>query len=63
MLLFVCAVTFGPSKGADVPSQRTDERIKFFDWTVCKNRAFLVYMSALVFVMLGYLVPYVHLVS
>ena len=63
VLLFACAATFSPAKGADIPSQRTEERIKFFDWTVCKNRAFHVYMTALVFVMLGYLVPYVHLVS
>ena len=63
VVLFACGATFGPLKGADVPSPGTKKRIKYFDWTICKNRAFLVYMIALVFVMLGYLVPYVHLVS
>ena len=63
VVIFACAAIFRPVKDSAISSLIAQRRIKYFDWTICKNRAFLVYMIALIFVMLGYLVPYVHLVS
>ena len=58
LVVVVCGVIFRPVKDAAAPEKR-----KYFDWSICKNRSFIVYITALSFVMLGYLVPYVHLVS
>lgn len=57
LVVVVCGVIFRPVKDATAPEKR-----KYFDWSICKNRSFIVYITALSFVMLGYLVPYVHLV-
>jgi len=58
LILIPCGLIFRPAvDGASVPL----ERFKYFDWTIFKNRAFLVYLISLKILMLGYLVPYVHL--
>lgn len=60
LIVIPCGLIFRPAvDGASVPL----ERFKYFDWTICKNRAFLVYLISLKILMLGYLVPYVHLVG
>lgn len=63
LVLFACVAVFRPVKETASSPPSALKRIEFFDWAICKNRALLVYVTALSFVMLGYLVPYVHLVS
>ena len=62
VVIIVCGMTFCPVKDNEVPSQDTKKE-KYFDWSICKNRALIVFIVALGFNMLGYLVPFVHLVS
>ena len=62
VVIIVCGMTFYPVKDNEVPSQETKKE-KYFDWSICKNRALIVFIVALGFNMLGYLVPFVHLVS
>lgn len=62
-ILFACGMIFRPVTDITVPTRIAKKRIKYFDWTSLKNPGFLTYMVALSFVMMGYLVPYVHLVS
>ena len=53
LILIACGLIFRPAvDGASVPL----ERFKYFDWKICKNRAFLVYLISLKILMLGYLV-------
>ena len=61
VVIIVCGMTFCPVKDNEVLSQETKK--KYFDWSICKNRALIVFIVALGFNMLGYLVPFVHLVS
>ena len=61
VVIIVCGMTFCPVKDNEVLSQETKK--KYFDWSICKNRALIVFIIALGFNMLGYLVPFVHLVS
>ena len=34
-----------------------------FDWEILKNRAFIMWIAVIFIFMLGYMVPFVHLVS
>ena len=62
-VLFACGMVFRPVGHTTMTSPIAEKRIKYFDWTILKRPGFLTYVAALCFVMLGYLVPYVHLVS
>ena len=62
VVIIVCGMTYCPVKEDEVPFQETKKE-KYFDWSICKNRALIVFIVALGFNMLGYLVPFVHLVS
>ena len=63
-IIFACGLVYRPLQDkATAPSPNTVKSAKYFDWTILKNPAFLAYAAALSFVMLGYIVPYVHLVS
>ena len=57
-LLILCAFVFRPVRTATLVQRR-----KTFDCTILRNKSYLVYAFSTSVFMLGYLVPYVHLVS
>ena len=57
-LLILCAFVFRPVRTATLVQRR-----KTFDCTIFRNKSYLVYAFSTSVFMLGYLVPYVHLVS
>ena len=63
VVIIVCGTLFFPVKENVGASQQTRKKQWCFDWSICKNREFIVFLFALGFNMLGYLVPFVHLVS
>ena len=62
-ILFACGLVYRPVEDTTPSPKPVTMSAKYFDWTVLKNHAFVAYGVALSFVMLGCLVPYVHLVS
>ena len=62
-ILFACALVYRPVKDTTPSPKPVMMSAKYFNWTVLKDPAFVTYGVALSVVMLGYLVPYVHLVS
>ena len=63
VVIIVCGMLLFPVKENVGASQQTRKKQRCFDWSICKNREFIVFLFALGFNMLGYLLPFVHLVS
>lgn len=67
-LLIFCGATFRPvmpaykHKVEETTSQQKKKR-KFFNWEIFKNKGYVVWCACLSIFMLGYFVPFVHLVS
>ena len=65
-LLILCGATFRPLPDIYKESEddiRFRKRKKFFDWEVFKNKGYVVWSACLSIFVLGYFVPFVHLVS
>lgn len=64
LLLLLAALTYRPFRS---PLEELFEVKRqprpFFDFSVWQNKAFCVYTAAVAIFMLGYFIPYVHLVS
>ena len=58
VVIIVCGMLFFP-----VGASQQIKKQRCFDWSICKNREFIIFLFALGFNMLGYLIPFVHLVS
>lgn len=66
-LLILCGATFRPvppayKQQSDTETQQKKKR-KFFDWEIFKNKGYVLWCVCLSIFMLGYFVPFVHLVS
>ena len=62
VVIIVCGMLFFPVK-QNVGASQQIKKQRCFDWSICQNREFIIFLFALGFNMLGYLVPFVHLVS
>ena len=60
-VLSVFALLFRPRCRADVQSSKRRQEI--FDWTIVRNTRYLVWVGVVFILMLGYMAPFVHLVS
>lgn len=66
ILVLLCGATFRPvptkySQHHDSPKGRGARRI--FEWSIFKNRGYVIWVISLATFQLGYFVPFVHLVS
>lgn len=65
-LLIPCAATFRPvppTYKAKIDESQLKKKKKFFDWEIFKNKGYVLWCVCLSIFMLGYFVPFVHLVS
>lgn len=66
-LLSGFALVYRPSRRAspqnsDVTAAARGNKKKIFDWEILKNKAFLMWIAVISIFMLGYMVPFIHLV-
>lgn len=69
VLLILCGASFRPAPAActdttgDHDAKKKKKKKKFFDWEIFKNKGYVVWCACLSIFVLGYFVPFVHLVS
>jgi len=67
-LLILCGAAFRPvvpsyKHNVEETTSQQKKRKKFFYWEIFKNKGYVVWCACLSIFMLGYFVPFVHLVS
>ncbi|EDO35637.1 predicted protein, partial [Nematostella vectensis] len=60
--VFVCSALFRPVRNVFCETGRPHETRKMFYWEIFKNKGYVVWIACLSIFMLGYFVPFVHLV-
>ena len=61
--IIICGASFRPVKAKYRVEPGGERNTKFFDWSIFANKGYLVWTLSLATFMLGYFVPFVHLVS
>lgn len=64
-IVILCGVTFRPVPAKYLQNIRNSEgerKRKLFDWSIFKNKGYVIWIASLATFQLGYFVPFVHLV-
>ena len=65
MVVFFSALFYRPINTHEQPTEKEDKkkRAKFIDMSIFQNKAYVIWCASLAVFILGYFVPFVHLVS